>query len=61
MGICLKGGEIVMKKSYETPDVEVIKFRYSDQVVADSGCIVQVTHAGPNSCVYGEHTYIYHK
>ena len=29
-----------MKKQYETPDVEVVKFQYSDQVVAVSpaGC-----------------------
>ncbi len=26
-----------MKKAYETPSVEVVKFRYSDQVVASSG------------------------
>lgn len=26
-----------MKKQYETPIVEVVKFQYSDQVVAQSG------------------------
>ena len=26
-----------MKKSYETPSVEVVKFQYRDQVVAASG------------------------
>ena len=26
-----------MKKNYETPSVEVVKFQYSDQVVASSG------------------------
>ncbi len=26
-----------MRKAYETPSVEVVKFRYSDQVVASSG------------------------
>lgn len=26
-----------MKKQYETPEIEVVKFRYSDQVVAASG------------------------
>ncbi len=28
-----------MKKQYETPSVEVVKFSYSDQVVAASGCL----------------------
>ncbi len=27
-----------MKKAYETPSVEVVKFQYKDQVVATSGC-----------------------
>ncbi len=27
-----------MKKAYETPSVEVVKFQYKDQVVAASGC-----------------------
>ena len=27
-----------MKKNYETPSVEVVKFLYKDQVVAASGC-----------------------
>jgi hypothetical protein len=26
-----------MKKAYETPSVEVVRFQYSDQVVASSG------------------------
>lgn len=26
-----------MKKSYETPSIEVVKFQYRDQVVATSG------------------------
>ena len=31
-----------MKKTYETPSVEVVKFQYRDQVVVASGrCIVQ--------------------
>jgi hypothetical protein len=46
-----------MKKSYETPSVEVVKFQYSDQVVARSvGCDVQVTHAdteGLKKCTSG--------
>lgn len=28
-----------MKKSYETPSIEVVKFQYRDQVVAASGKI----------------------
>ncbi len=28
-----------MKKSYVSPSVEVVKFDYSDQVVATSGCM----------------------
>ena len=36
-----------MKKSYETPSEEVVKFQYSDQVVARSNpCITQVTNVG---------------
>ena len=27
-----------MKKSYETPSVEIVKFQYSEQIVAKSGC-----------------------
>lgn len=34
-----------MKKSYETPNVEVVKFQYRDQVVAASG-------GGSVDCVY---------
>jgi len=30
-----------MKKTYETPEVEVVKFQYRDQVVVASGrCVV---------------------
>ncbi len=32
-----------MKKVYETPSVEVVKFEYKDQVVAQSGCQKQWT------------------
>ncbi len=28
-----------MKKVYETPSVEVVKFEYKDQVVAQSTCL----------------------
>ncbi len=27
-----------MKKNYEAPSIEIVKFQYSDQVVAKSGC-----------------------
>ena len=31
-----------MKKNYQAPEVEVVKFEYKDQVVAaSSGCIAQ--------------------
>ena len=36
-----------MKKTYETPEVEVVKFQYRDQVVAASGghqCIIDWTN-----------------
>ncbi len=33
-----------MKKAYETPSVEVVKFQYKDQVVATSGCQTQWLH-----------------
>lgn len=35
-----------MKKQYETPSVEVVKFQYSDQVVAASGCEITSGHTG---------------
>ena len=51
-----------MKKSYETPSVEVVKFQYSDQVVAVSPgkCITQVTHVGDEKCTSGGGSDIYH-
>ncbi len=41
-----------MKKAYETPCVEVVKFEYKDQVVATSGCTTGQgnAHTGTNSC-----------
>lgn len=41
-----------MKKKYESPSLEVVKFRYRDQVVATSGtkCINQYVHAGTDTC-----------
>lgn len=35
-----------MKKQYETPSAEVVKFSYSDQVVAASGCEISSGHTG---------------
>ena len=35
-----------MKKAYETPEVEVVKFQYRDQVVAASGrCVVSIDYS----------------
>lgn len=46
-----------MKKNYETPNVEIVKFQYRDQVVAASGvgnnCISVWVNQGSNSCVSG--------
>ena len=43
-----------MKKTYETPSVEVVKFQYRDQVVVASGghqCIINWTNAsGESGC-----------
>jgi hypothetical protein len=39
-----------MKKTYEAPSVEVVKFQYSDQVVAASSCVTQITHVGDGRC-----------
>ncbi len=40
-----------MKKNYETPNVEVVKFQYKDQVVAQSGgCGPQVVNAPAGAC-----------
>ena len=43
-----------MKKSYETPSVEVVEFKYRDQVVAASGgCTNQWVNIGDDSCTEG--------
>lgn len=42
-----------MKKTYETPSVELVKFQYRDQVVAGSGietCIKVWINIGGNWC-----------
>ena len=48
-----------MKKTYETPSVEVVKFQYRDQVVAASGnntCYVTAERLG-NECISDQPTY----
>ena len=42
-----------MKKMYETPEVEVVKFQYRDQVVAASGCESVWVNIGASSCTEG--------
>lgn len=39
-----------MKKTYETPTVEVVEFKYRDQVVAASGAPGQYGHTGYGKC-----------
>ncbi len=46
-----------MKKVYETPSVEVVRFQYKDQVVAQSGCQKQwMKNRAPadNSCTWSQ-------
>ena len=46
-----------MKKTYETPSIEVVAFQYRDQVVAASGkCTVTSHYTGSNLCE-GQHTW----
>ncbi len=48
-----KGGRNILKKVYETPSVEVVKFEYKDQVVAQSGCLNRYKNTsavGVNAC-----------
>lgn len=48
-----------MKKSYETPSVEVVEFKYRDQVVAASGSLTNCITTWHNDngasqgCQYG--------
>lgn len=44
-----------MKKNYETPNVEIVKFQYRDQVVAASGntCISVWMNQGDGYCEHG--------
>ena len=47
-----------MKKAYETPEVEVVKFQYRDQVVAASGnvCTVKNVRDG-DRCISDDKIY----
>ena len=42
-----------MKKTYEPPSVEVVKFQYRDQVVVASSCQDVWIHTGVGSCTDG--------
>ena len=44
-----------MKKAYETPSVEVVEFKYRDQVVVASAgkCPGVWNNTGDNACVSG--------
>lgn len=44
-----------MKKTYETPSIEVVKFQYRDQVVVASGvnCKDVWINIGVNECTEG--------
>lgn len=44
-----------MKKTYETPSIEVVKFQYRDQVVVASGvnCKDVWVNIGENECTDG--------
>ena len=53
--------DISMKKMYETPEVEVVKFQYRDQVVAASGtCQGRWINIGENSCTEGIPEFVEH-
>ena len=47
-----------MKKAYETPEVEVVKFQYRDQVVVASGNTCSITDVRvENKCISENPTY----
>ncbi len=49
-----------MKKNYETPSIEVVKFQYRDQVVVASGtCVSRWENVGENGCE-GEQVWVEH-
>ena len=45
-----------MKKTYETPSVEVVKFQYRDQVVVASGVCYVTSIRDGDTCI-GEQVY----
>lgn len=50
--------DISMKKTYETPEVEVVKFQYRDQVVVASGNTCSITDMrDENKCISENPTY----
>lgn len=52
-----------MKKFYEAPSVELVKFQYRDQVVAASGaggCSKEWVNIGIESCQSGNEFYEWH-
>ena len=42
-----------MKKTYETPSVEKVEFKYRDQVVVASGCVDRWVNIGETECTDG--------
>ena len=53
-----------MKKTYETPSIEVVKFQYRDQVVVASGCTVSGAHSHSTkdeNCYYDPNDAVYTK
>jgi hypothetical protein len=62
MAVTKKRRLIKMKKAYETPSVEVVKFRYSDQVVASSGdsgswCMTSYARSAPDGEICTEQSW----
>lgn len=50
-----------MKKTYETPSAEIVKFQYRDQVVVASGtCQGRWINIGENSCTEGTTEFVEH-
>lgn len=49
-----------MKRTYESPKAEVVRFQYRDQVVAASGvaCTNRWTNLGEGECIQGEPVFI---
>ena len=53
-----------MKKTYETPSIEVVKFQYRDQVVVASGanpsCVSKWENEGLTGCPKDEQIWVEH-